>query len=378
MRDEEVRKAGLYIHIPFCLSKCGYCHFYSVTSLSLIPDFLKALFQEMEIVSEGFGPFNTVYIGGGTPSLLNPGQIEEILKRVRQRFVLSSNPEITLEANPADLTLSFLQSLKRFGVNRLNIGVQSFNEKILGFLGRRHIAGEAISALEDSRRAGFDNIGLDLIYGVPGQDLKSWQETLEKAMMFRPEHLSCYELTVEAETPLGMRWRRGEFLLPGGDEGYPFFLETAEWLENAGYVHYEVSNFARGGAFASRHNQKYWNHAPYLGLGPAAHSFLDHQRWWNHRCLDQYIRDGKEGKRPIEGKETLTMEQLRLEGLFLGFRTKKGIHLKEFAEQYGYDLMAQKKGVLTKLLDEGLLSIEADHLVPTRAGLAVADHLALI
>jgi len=195
MRDEGVRKAGLYIHIPFCLSKCGYCHFYSVTSLSLMPDFLKALFsRDGDRSPSDFGPFDTVYIGGGTPSLLNPGQIEEILKRVRQRFVLSSNPEIAVEANPADLTLSFLQSLKSLGVNRLNIGVQSFDEKILGFLGRRHIAGDAISALEDSRKAGFDNIGLDLIYGVPGQDLKSWQETLEKAVMFRPEHLSCYEL----------------------------------------------------------------------------------------------------------------------------------------------------------------------------------------
>ncbi len=369
---------GLYIHIPFCLSKCSYCDFYSVTSLSALPDFLNALFREMEMYRGRFTPFDTVYIGGGTPSLLGMGQLESLMAKVRENFDLASDPEITLETNPADLRQSSLESILEIGINRISIGVQSFDEKVLRFLGRRHSAGEAISAVEASRNAGCHHMGLDLIFGVPGQTLESWLDTLRQAVAFSPEHLSCYQLTVEAKTPLGARHQAGEFCIPGEASQHEFFRKTADFLENAGYIHYEVSNFARGLAYASRHNQKYWDHSPYLGLGPAAHSFQSNQRWWNHRSLGPYFTAINAGNVPVEEMEILTMEQLRLEALALCFRTKKGISLEDLKRQYDYDLLAEKGGILAKLSEEGLISIRDGCLSPTPAGLAVADRLAMI
>ncbi len=380
MNSEKI--PGLYIHIPFCLSKCPYCDFYSSTSISAVPDFLNALFKEMEMYRTRFNPFDTVYIGGGTPSLLSPQQLESILIRVRENFNLISNPEITpeitIETNPADLNRSFLESMRENGINRINIGVQSFDEKVLDFLGRRHSVKQAISAVEASRKAGFHNIGLDLIYGVPAQDIESWLDTLKQAVIFSPEHISCYQLTLEAKTPLGIRYQAGEFFIPGEELQHEFFMKTSEFLEDAGYIHYEVSNFARGREHTSRHNQKYWDHSPYLGLGPAAHSFQCNQRWWNHRSLDQYLAAINAGNFPIEETETLTMEQLRLEALYLGLRTKKGVCLQDFKNQYHYDLFTEKKKILVKLEEEGFISIQDGYLYPTQTGLAVADSLSLI
>jgi oxygen-independent coproporphyrinogen-3 oxidase len=369
---------GLYIHIPFCLSKCDYCDFYSLTSISVVPDFLDALFKEMEMYCNRFNPFDTVYIGGGTPSLLSPQQLESILISVRKNFDLISTPGITVETNPADLDQSFLESIREIGINRINIGVQSFDEKILNFLERRHSIKQAISAVEASRKAGFHNIGLDLIYGVPEQDMESWLGTLRQAVAFSPEHISCYQLTLESKTPLGKRCQAGEFSLPGEELQYEFFMKTSEFLEDAGYIHYEVSNFALGTEYTSRHNQKYWDHSPYLGLGPSAHSFQYNRRWWNHHSLDRYLAAISSGNLPIEETEILTMDQLRLEALYLGLRTKKGVSLQDFESRYDYDLLMEKKEILGKLQKEGFISIRDGYLCPTQTGLAVADSLSLI
>jgi len=369
---------GLYIHIPFCLSKCLYCDFYSSTFLSALPRFLDALFKEMEMYRNRFNPFDTVYIGGGTPSLLSPQQLENILVRIRENFDLISDSEVTVETNPADLDRSYLESIREIGINRINIGVQSFDQKVLNFLGRRHSLIQAFSAVEASRKAGLHNIGLDLIYGVPDQNIDSWLDTLKQAVAFSPEHLSCYQLTLEAKTPLGKRYRAGEISIPGEELQYEFFMKTSQFLEDAGYVHYEVSNFARGAELASRHNQKYWDHSPYLGLGPSAHSFRDNRRWWNHRSVDQYITAINAGNLPIEETEILTMEQLRLEALCLGLRTKKGVYLEDFKNRYDCDLFAEKKKMLDKLQEEGLISIQDGRLYPTPTGLAVADSLSQV
>lgn len=373
---------GLYIHIPFCLSKCLYCDFYSLTSTSAIPDFLNGLFKEMKLYRKRFNPFDTVYIGGGTPSLLSPQQLADILISVKENFDLISNseitPEITIETNPADLGRSFLESMREIGINRINIGVQSFNQKVLDFLGRRHSVKHAISAIEDSREVGFQNIGLDLIFGVPAQGIDLWLESLKQAVAFSPEHISCYQFTLEAKTPLEIRYRAGEFLIPGEERQYEFFMKTSEFLEEAGYIHYEVSNFARGKEYASRHNQKYWDHSPFLGLGPSAHSFQCNQRWWNHRSLDQYLAALNAGNLPVQETETLTMEQLRLEALCLGLRTRKGIFLRDFKNRYHYDLFSEKKKILAKLEKEGFIFFQDGHLCPTQSGLAIADSLSLI
>ena len=369
---------GLYIHIPFCLSKCPYCDFYSVSSISMLPSFLEVLFKEMELYRGRIEPCDTVYIGGGTPSILNPRQLEAILNRVLENFRLLPNPEITLETNPADLDQASLASIRAMGINRLTIGCQSFDQAILAFLGRRHSANQAVNAIEVARSAGFTNIGLDLIYGIPGQGMDAWMDTVKRALTFAPEHLSCYQLTVEPETPLGISYRQGAFSLPDENLQHEFFMKTAAMLEDAGYVHYEVSNFARDMTLASRHNQKYWDHTPYLGLGPGAHSFSANRRWWNYQSVDRYITALKSGHLPVEASEGLTREQLQLEALYLGLRTKKGIHLKDYATRYCLDLLARKGNRLTTLQDEGLIAIEDGYLYATRAGLAVADSLALI
>jgi oxygen-independent coproporphyrinogen-3 oxidase len=369
---------GIYIHIPFCLSKCAYCDFYSMRTVSLLPAFLEALFKEMELYRGSIEPCDTVHVGGGTPSLLDPRQVGAILRGVHEHFRLAPNTEITLETNPADLDRASLASMRAMGVNRLTIGVQSFDQTILDFLGRRHSVDQAVGAIEAARSAGFTNIGLDLIYGVPGQSMDSWLETLRSALAFEPEHLSCYQLTVEPKTPLWIRYQQGAFSMPDEDEQYVFFMSTAALLEGAGYVQYEVSNFARGMAMASRHNQKYWDHTPYLGLGPSAHSLMGHERRWNYRSVDRYISALRSGRPPVEASERLTVEQLQLEALFLGLRQKKGVHLGDYAARYQCDLLSRTGNRLTRLQQEGLIVLEDGYLRPTRAGLAVADGLALL
>jgi oxygen-independent coproporphyrinogen-3 oxidase len=238
--------------------------------------------------------------------------------------------------------------------------------------------GQGVSAIQDSRQAGFRNLGLDLIYGVPGQEMTSWLKTLNQAIAFEPEHLSCYQLTVEPHTPLGKRYGEKEFSLPSDNLQYEFFMKTSETLEEAGYVHYEVSNFAKGMAFSSKHNQKYWDHTSYLGLGPAAHSFLNNQRWWNHRSVDRYVSAIGRGEKPIEGTEGLSLEQLRLEAFYLGLRTKKGICIEDFSEKYSWDILTGKEKSFVELQNKGLILIENGFVHPTRSGLALSDSLALI
>ncbi|MCX5831200.1 MAG: radical SAM family heme chaperone HemW [Deltaproteobacteria bacterium] len=369
---------GLYIHIPFCRTKCHYCGFYSTTALARVPDFLQAIGKEMDIYRGDFGTFDTIYIGGGTPSVLSVKDLSTILAGVAEKFNVSPQAEITLEANPGDLSLTLLQDFRRLEINRLNLGIQSFDDDALSFLGRRHSRQQAILAIEIAHRAGFDNLGLDLIYGLPGQSLADWLGTLRQALSFQPSHLSCYQLTIEPKTPLGIRHLKGEVSLPDAEMLADLFFQTAAALEQAGYLHYEVSNFARDAASLSKHNQKYWRHTPYLGLGPAAHSFCNNKRWGNHRDLARYINDLKSNAKPIDTEEMLTPAELRLEALFLGLRTKKGIDLDNFRERYGCDLLTEKRATIAHLIDEELLEISGGRLRPTLAGMAVADSLACI
>lgn len=381
MRNDAPSRPGLYIHIPFCIKKCLYCGFYSTTDLSLIPDFLAGLRREAALYKDFQQEYDTVYIGGGTPSALAAADLEGLLEAIRTAFAVSPDAEITLEANPGDLTPEMLAALERAGVNRLNIGCQSFDDAALHLLGRRHRAREAASAIRMARDAGFTNLGIDLLYGLPGPAeaaFSAWLATLETALAFAPEHLSCYQLTIEAGTPLARSQERGECSLPGSDLQARYFFRTAEMLETAGYEQYEVSNFARAAPFQSRHNAKYWRHVPYLGLGPAAHSFDGSLRRWNHRSLGAYLADLAAGKPPVADGERLSREELRLEALFLGFRTRLGIDLEDFQRRYGQDLLGEKKEILKKLREERLVELEKGFLRPTRAGMAVADSLALI
>ena len=368
---------GLYIHIPFCLRKCAYCGFYSITDRSLIPAFRSALRREMALYRGWAASFDTLYIGGGTPSILPEGDLEGLIADIRTAFTIATDAEITVEANPADITESLLASLRRSGVNRLNIGIQSFNDGILAFLGRRHNQKQAEEAIAAARRAGIENIGIDLIYGVPGQSMDVWLATLRAAVALNPNHLSCYQLTLEEGTPLAESCNRGKVVLPEEAVQADFFCNTSKFLEENSYLHYEVSNFARPGR-ESRHNGKYWNHTHYLGLGPAAHSFDGRRRWWNHRSVKTYRENLAAGKTPVIDSELLTDEQLRLEALFLGFRTRKGVDLEGYQRRYHFDLLTEKGKMIRYLTDEGLAEIRDGFLRPTRNGMAVADSLALI
>jgi len=367
---------GLYVHVPFCLSKCAYCDFYSLTDCALIPAWLAALEKEAGLYQDRFGPFDTLYLGGGTPSLLEAPQIIALINGLRRYFSFSPDSEVTLEANPDDMSPEKIKLYQDLGVNRLSVGVQSFQDRELAFLGRRHNARQTVEALEAARDAGFANLSLDLIYGLPGQTLTDWTQTLERALSFHPEHLSCYQLTYEPDTPLGRRKAQGEVAAATEEEERDCFLYTSRFLEDRGYLHYEISNFARqGGAGGepcySRHNRKYWRHVPYLGLGPGAHSFQDGGRWWNVSSVGQYCQSLAQGRAPVADREVLSPEQLRLEALYLGLRTRDGVSLNLLRQTPGWE------NTLRKLEKAGLIEVNQDRVVPTLEGFLLADRLVL-
>jgi putative oxygen-independent coproporphyrinogen III oxidase len=362
---------GLYIHVPFCQSKCAYCDFYSITSSDLISAYLKALDQEARLYCDQFPAFDSLYLGGGTPSLLGEADLAELVKILRRRFAFAPDTEFTLEANPDDMTAGKLRLFKELGINRLSLGVQSIDDDELRLLGRRHTAAQTIAALELIRTAGFNNLGLDLIYGLPEQTIPAWLKTLETALSFAPEHLSCYQLTLARDTPLGRRAAAGQVKLPDEETQREFFLLTSQFLTHRGYLHYEVANFAQGEDYLCRHNRKYWTHVPYLGLGPAAHAFDGRRRWWNLASVEQYCSHLDPGRAPVAGQETLTPEQIRLESLYLGFRTREGVSLTTIRER------PQGDAILAGLTQAGLVQVEQERVVATADGLVVADRLPL-
>jgi oxygen-independent coproporphyrinogen-3 oxidase len=363
---------GLYIHIPFCRSKCPYCDFYSETAAALIPQWLQAVTKEARLYRDRFSSFDTLYLGGGTPTVLDDAVLAALVEQLFKTFRFTPDTEITIEANPNDINNEKLRALRASGVNRVSLGVQSFDERDVSFLGRRHTARKAVDALTLVRSSGFARIGIDLIYGIPGQTVDSWLATLQKAVSFQPEHLSCYQLTAAKGTGFGHMNEAGQLQLPGEGESENFFLTTARFLEENGYLHYEISNFARGKEHRSRHNRKYWKHVPYLGLGPSAHSFQDGKRWWNCRSIKDYDAALAEGRAPAAGAEVLSAAQLALEALFLGLRTSDGIDRAPVSTSHITDT------VLPRLLREGYVKITGARVVPTKKGFLVADQLPLL
>jgi putative oxygen-independent coproporphyrinogen III oxidase len=370
-RTPSLSEPGLYIHIPFCQCKCCYCDFYSTTASDLIPAFLEALEQEASLYRDQFPAFNSLYLGGGTPSLLTGAQFLTLTKNLCRHFNFAPDCEVTLEANPDDLTANKLSVYRDLGLNRLSLGAQSFDEDELRFLGRRHSAAQTLAAINLIRAAGFNNLGLDLIYGLPDQTIPAWLKTLETALSFAPEHLSCYQLTLASDTLLGRQVAAGQIRLPDEETQREFFLLTGQFLSDRGYLHYEVANFARGEEFICRHNRKYWTHVPNLGLGPAAHSFDGRRRWWNFSSVERYCSSLTASQAPVAGEETLTPEQIRLESLYLGFRTREGVSLASIREQ------PQGETILAELTQAGLVQVDQDRVVATAAGLVVADRLPL-
>jgi oxygen-independent coproporphyrinogen-3 oxidase len=364
---------GLYVHVPFCKTKCPYCDFYSVPETDQAGKWLKAVLREASLNTSipEFTRFDSLYIGGGTPSLLGHDDIGNLVRGLKETFQFDDGAEVTIELNPDDVTKENLALYRSLGVNRASLGVQSFDEEEVRFLGRRHSGRQAGEAARLVAEAGFAEFGMDLIYGLPGQSIRSWRKTLRQALSYGPAHLSCYQLTVEGDTPLSRLSREGLLELPDDARGAELFLAMSEYLTGQDFVHYEVSNFARGEETISRHNVKYWQHTPYLGLGPSAHSFSGRRRWWNQRSLDAYLRLLDSGPSAVEDSETLSEEQMRLERLLFGFRTMWGVELKELCGEY----CANR---LEDLVEKGLVEVRGDKVVPTLTGYLFADRLPLM
>lgn len=366
--------AGLYLHIPFCCRRCRYCDFYSQTDQGLKARFVAALCQEMAGSAKGFShPMDSIYLGGGTPSLLSVPAVSSILESASKYFCLSPHPEITLEANPGTVELEKLKRFYQAGVNRINIGVQSFQADHLKFLGRSHNASQAIHALEWAREAGFDRLGMDLIYGLPGQSAADWQADMEMALTFAPEHLSAYLLSYEPGTALERSRRKGDFYPLSEAEQAGLFHLTSSFLRENRYDHYEISNFARKASYRSRHNRKYWNGAPYLGLGPGAHSFDPPWRCWNLADIACYLDALESGDLPPRESERLTREQAMTEAIMLGLRQKEGMDIQAFNQRFGVDFLSDFSFVLEGMKEKGLLAIDQGRCGLSYPGMAFSD-----
>ncbi len=378
---------GLYIHVPFCTHICPYCDFSVLTGdRAWQARYLQHLLMEIELLTDSGWPdrgpepprqpFDTIYFGGGTPSMLQPEHLESILEAVRARLPVRTDAWLFLEANPEDVTLATAATWRQMGFRTISLGVQSFASDNLAFLGRQHSPRIARRSLEVAIAAGFDTVAMDLIYGLPDQTPTDWQRDLDEALAAGPHHLSCYQLTVHPRTPFGFRRQRGELEEMGNDEQSDLFVLTHRHLQEAGLPGYEVSNFAAGPEHRSLHNQKYWSHTPYLGLGPSAHSFAGHHRWWNARKIKAWMAPLGEGRLPIESSEQLGLQSLVLESLMLGLRTYAGVDFDALPGGTGQGLWEENEAAIDRLVESGLATVEGSCLRPTLRGLAVADTLA--
>jgi len=370
------QNGGLYVHIPFCQKKCAYCDFYSVTDRKFIPPFLDALIAEMRLKQAAAPTVDTLYIGGGTPSVLDTEQIGRLIRTAMRTFNIPPDAEITLEVNPGTTDAIRMMEFRTSGVNRINIGVQSFSDGILDFLGRIHTGREGRLAVASAQKAGFDQIGLDLIYGIPGQTRESWLADLLKAVEMAPDHLSCYLLTIEPGTPLAGDFRSRRFEAMPEQTVADLFEVTQSFLQSMGYIQYEISNFARSNGAKSRHNLKYWTYAPYDGLGPAAHSFRLPVRWWNHRSVEKYIRDIEKGAVPVAGKEVLGREQQIIETIYLGLRTAGGVEIADFNRRFKADFNTKFSEAVDVLQTEGMLSQTRERCTLTKKGVRFHESIA--
>lgn len=379
--------AGIYIHIPFCKQACHYCNFHFSTSLRYKNELIAALLKEIDLAPDFFpeakaeaGIIETIYFGGGTPSLCTKDEIRNILDKIRQVFPVSADAEITLEANPDDISAARLLEWKETGINRLSIGIQSFFDEDLAWMNRAHNSGQAWESLVLATRE-FPNITIDLIYGTPALTNEKWRQNVEKAIGLGIPHLSCYALTVEPKTPLQKLIREHKVADVNPDQQSEQFLLLMEWLQDSGYEHYEISNFAKPG-FRSRHNSSYWQGKPYFGFGPSAHSFDGRSRWWNVANNSTYIRSIDNGQIPFE-KEILTTSQQINEMIMIALRTQEGLNLERITHQIkgmsNEELMNVRNTLLKeslKYIQNGLMTREEEWLRLTREGRLLADGIA--
>ncbi len=373
---------GLYIHIPFCIGKCNYCDFTSAPPAAPgeIENYLLALAKELEIYGrllarpDAACSVDTVYIGGGTPTLLAGEQLVRVLIKCRDLFAWSADTEVTVEANPGTVDLLKLEQLKMAGVNRISFGVQSFDDSLLRAMGRVHSAALAVESIALARKAGFFNLNLDLIFGLPGQTMGMWEQTLDEALKLEVEHLSLYGLKIEPGTPWGEEDERGLLPLPPEETVLKMRAVANEKLKARGYRQYEISNYARPG-FEARHNLRYWHNKEYLGVGLGASSHLLNRRFVNISSLSSYSRLLESGQLPIAEEELLTWKQRMGETAFLGLRLLAGLDSEAFYLRYGIRPQEAFKAEIEHLLQLGLLEEQDNSIRLTAQGLPVANHV---
>ena len=367
--------AGIYIHIPFCKQACHYCDFHFSTNMQLNNDMIDAMIEELYLQKSFFYPdrVDTIYFGGGTPSLLSAEAISRLLSAINNHFKVSQDCEITLEANPDDLSMPQLAALFQSGINRLSIGIQSFYDAHLQYLNRAHHAKEAIKSVENAYEAGFKNLSIDLIYAIPAADHTIWQNDLQQALQLRPQHISSYCLTIEEKTAFGHWLKKGK--LTPVDEAFAArqFEILLETLGENGYEQYEISNFSLPGYY-SRHNSNYWKQAPYLGIGPSAHSYNGKDRQHNVANNVKYLKAIRTGKIPFVLDELSKTDRIN-EYLMTTLRTKWGVDLKRFAETFGYDLYESHQQYWRTLMAQGLIHLSDDVLTLTDKGKLLADQI---
>lgn len=361
--------ATLYLHIPFCKRICSYCDFYKVGAIELLPKVVSMMHREMEERADYIEDKNltSIYFGGGTPSLLKPQEIEALISRADSLFDLSGVTEITIEANPDDITDDYAAALRDTRINRLSLGIQSFDDRVLKFMNRRHTASEAERAVERLRKAGIDNISIDLIFGVAGFEGDHLGESLRRAVALDVEHISAYHLTIEERTRLGLLMRKGEYQPISDEESEAEFLRVHHSLIDAGYDHYEVSNFAKAGRYA-QHNSAYWRGVEYLGIGAGAHSFSRDNRTW---CISS-AKEYSEGVFRYEDEQLSCDDHLN-EYIMVSLRTSRGIDLSHIAEHFGQQRREEIERQLQRWLDGGIMQRDGNKIFVLSEHFLISD-----
>ena len=365
-----MKKVGIYVHIPFCVKKCKYCDFISFENeFELQNKYIECLLNEIDNCSKSNFEVNTIYFGGGTPSSISCDLIVKVLDKIKNKFNVLASSEITIEVNPGTINEEKLKLYRNAGFNRLSIGLQSANDELLQKIGRIHTYLEFEKCFSMARNVGFENINVDLMLGLPTQTIKDLEDSLNKVISFKPEHISLYSLILEDETVLKKEIEQGLYILPSDDEERKMYDFTKKILENNGYIHYEISNYAKKG-FESKHNLNCWNQGEYLGFGLAAHSYFDKKRYSNTNDLKKYLECQKDF---VELNEIQNSEAEKKEYMLLGFRKLNGISISEFERKFEINPLFYFRFEISKLTEEGLIEVDLDNIKLTRKGLDLAN-----
>jgi len=376
LQDIGSKELAIYIHIPFCDHKCIYCDFYSIITSDNISSFLQSLKKEIKYYAENYSSnriITSIFFGGGTPSLMQPEYLEEIISSIRENFTVSAEVEITMETNPGTVDKNKLRKFRSSGINRISIGVQSFNDDELKFLTRIHNSSTAVETLDIASEVGFENISLDLIFNLPKQTRQIWLSNLKQAIQLPIKHISTYSLILERGTILNKMVLDGKIKMQSDDHDADLYETTIDFLTQNGFYQYEVSNFTKPG-YECKHNNAYWQCKDYLGLGTSAHSFLDGKRWWNYSSLKRYIDEINTNGNAVANHEELSAEEFHNEYVMLALRSS-GIQLNNYKNTFGDNWLTKNYSYLKKLENENFILFDDSNIKLTKKGYAVCDEI---